>query len=179
MICPKPWPNDRNISTQHIPTLLAQHLQAPAKLLHYFSTTYHNIVGHNMLLHMFGHPVAMLCDMLGFENQTSAHEWVQHFSNLAITMTITSCKIHKCCMKNLTSFKFEYPTSRDTSQQRGQTCSTCCTQHCWDILRLNVVIILPGLKDDFQSVVLRSLRTLMFINIINGWPDGMRIDVLC
>ena len=32
-------------------------------------------------------------------------------------------------------------------------------------------------KDDFQSV-LRSLRTLMFINIINGSLDGMRIDVI-
>ena len=32
-------------------------------------------------------------------------------------------------------------------------------------------------KDDFQSV-LRSLRTLMFIYIINGSLDGMRIDVI-
>ena len=32
-------------------------------------------------------------------------------------------------------------------------------------------------KDDFQSV-LRSLRTLIFINIINGTLDGMRIDVI-
>ena len=32
-------------------------------------------------------------------------------------------------------------------------------------------------KDDFQSV-LRSLRTLMFINIINGALDAMRIDVI-
>ena len=33
------------------------------------------------------------------------------------------------------------------------------------------------LKDDFQSV-LRSLRTLMFLNIIHGSLDGMRIDVI-
>ena len=33
------------------------------------------------------------------------------------------------------------------------------------------------LKDDFQSV-LRSLRTLVFINIINGSLDGMQIDVI-
>ena len=32
-------------------------------------------------------------------------------------------------------------------------------------------------KDDFQSV-LCSLRTLMFINIINGAIDGIRIDVI-
>ena len=33
------------------------------------------------------------------------------------------------------------------------------------------------LKDDFQSV-LGSLRTIMFLNIINGSLDGMRIDVI-
>ena len=33
------------------------------------------------------------------------------------------------------------------------------------------------LKDDFQFV-LRRLRTLVFINIINGSLDGMRIDVI-
>ena len=32
-------------------------------------------------------------------------------------------------------------------------------------------------EDDFQSV-LRSLRTLMFIKIINGSLDGMQIDVI-
>ena len=33
------------------------------------------------------------------------------------------------------------------------------------------------LKDDFQSV-LRSFRTLMFINILNGSLDGMRINFI-
>ena len=32
-------------------------------------------------------------------------------------------------------------------------------------------------KDDFQFV-LRSLRTLMFVNIINGSLDGMQINVI-
>ena len=36
---------------------------------------------------------------------------------------------------------------------------------------------LKVIKDNFQSV-LRSLRTLMFINIINGALDGMRMDVI-
>lgn len=31
--CFKPGPNDRNISTQHITTLLVQHLQAPAPMI--------------------------------------------------------------------------------------------------------------------------------------------------
>ena len=40
----------------------------------------------------------------------------------------------------------------------------------------NKGFVLLTLKDDFQTV-LRSLRTLMFTNIINGSLDGMRIDV--
>jgi len=76
-------PNDGNISTQHIATLLAQHLQAPAKRSQHFSTTYRNIVGRNML-RAFGRPVATFCDMLGIENRTSAHARVQHCcTNLA------------------------------------------------------------------------------------------------
>ena len=52
--------------TQHIPTLLAQHLQAPAKRSQHFSTTYRKIVGCNML-RAFGQPVATCCDMLGMK----------------------------------------------------------------------------------------------------------------
>ena len=38
--CPiKPRPNDRNMSTQHIATLLAQYLQAPAKRSQHFDAT--------------------------------------------------------------------------------------------------------------------------------------------
>jgi len=43
-IC-KLQPNDFSISTQHIPTFLAQHLQAPAKRSQHFNTAYPNIVG--------------------------------------------------------------------------------------------------------------------------------------
>ena len=35
----KPRSNDRNISTQHIPTLLAQHLEAPAKRSRHLNAT--------------------------------------------------------------------------------------------------------------------------------------------
>ena len=48
---------------QHIPTLLAQHLQAPAKRSQHLNATYRNIVSRNML-HAFDHPVAACCDML-------------------------------------------------------------------------------------------------------------------
>ena len=35
---------------------------------------------------------------------------------------------------NLTTFKLE-PTTRNMSQQGGQTRVTCCAQQCWDMLR--------------------------------------------
>ena len=73
----EPRPNDSNISTQHIPTLFAQHLQAPAKRSHHLNATDRSIVGRNML-HAFGRPVATCCDMLRVENRTSAHTQAQH-----------------------------------------------------------------------------------------------------
>ena len=73
----KPRPNDSNILIQHIPTLLAQHLQAPAKRLQHFNATNRSTTGRNTL-RVFGHPVATCCDMLGIENRNSAHARVQH-----------------------------------------------------------------------------------------------------
>jgi len=45
----KPGQDDRNNSTQHISTLLAQHLKVPAKRTQHLQATYPNTVGHNML----------------------------------------------------------------------------------------------------------------------------------
>ena len=94
----KPGPNDRSISTQHVLTLLAQHLPAPAKRSQQLNATYRNIVRRNML-HAFDHPVATSCDTFHEPGQT----------------TTTSCKMHKCWVKNLTIFKFE-PKTPNTSQ---------------------------------------------------------------
>ena len=107
----KPRPNDRNISTQHIATLLAQHLQAPAKRSQHFGTTYRNIVG-RIMLRTFGHPVATRCDMLGIENRTSAYALMHKLLHEPGQTTTTLCNIHKCCMKNLTSFKFKASAQR-------------------------------------------------------------------
>jgi len=109
----KPRPNDDNISTQHIATLLAQHLQVPAKRSQYFSTTYRNIVGSN-ILRAFCHPVAT-CWVLKIELvrmsgcNIFARTWPNDYT------TTTSCNIHQCCMKNLTSVKFK-PTTPNMSQ---------------------------------------------------------------
>ena len=60
-------PNDSNILTQHIPTLLAQHLQAPAKRSQHLNATDRNIVGCN-ILRAFGHHVVMCCGVLPWSN---------------------------------------------------------------------------------------------------------------
>ena len=79
----KLWPNDCNISTQLIPTLLAQHLQSPAKRSQNLNATDRNIVGRNML-HAFCHLVATCYDMLRVENRTNAYAQAQHCcTNLA------------------------------------------------------------------------------------------------
>ena len=59
----KPRLNDSNISTQHIPTFLAPHLQAPAKRSQHFNATYCNIVRRNMLHAFFGHHFATCCEL--------------------------------------------------------------------------------------------------------------------
>ena len=48
---------------------------------------------------------------------------------------------------------------------------------CSPMVGQSFYTMIVALKDDFQSV-LHCLRTLMFVNIINGSLDGMRIDVI-
>ena len=116
-----PRPNDR-ISMQHIATLLAQCLQAPAVQSQNFDAIYHSIVGRNML-RVFGHHVATCFGMMRDENPTSAHAMEQQCSS----------KLAKR-LQHHTSFKFE-PTAPNTSQQGVPTRATCCTQQCCDMLR--------------------------------------------
>ena len=61
--------------------------------------------------------------------------------------------------------------SRFTQSKNAHLCITKCKGEP----HINVGDVL--FKDDFQSI-LRSLRTLMVINIINGSLGGMRIDVV-
>ena len=99
--------------------MLAQHLQAPAKRSRHFNVTDRNIAGSNML-HAFGHPVATCCDMLRVENRTSAHALAQHCcTNLAKRLQYHATST-KCCMKNLTIFKFEPTTSNNKVAKRTQ-----------------------------------------------------------
>ena len=105
-----PRPNDR-ISMQHIATVLAQCLQAPAVQSQNFDAIYHSIVGRNML-RVFGHHLATCFGMMRDENPTSAHAMEQQCSS----KLAKRLQHHTTPMKNLTSFKFE-PTAPNTSQQ--------------------------------------------------------------
>ena len=71
------------MSTQHFPTLLAQHLQAPAKRSQNLNATDRSIIARNML-HAFGHSFARCCNMLRVQNRASAHAQAQRCcTNLA------------------------------------------------------------------------------------------------
>ena len=105
---------------QHIPTLLAQHLQAPAKWLQHLNATDRNIVGRNVL-RAFGHPVAMCYEMLRVKNRTGAHAQAQH------------------CCTNLAKWLQHHATSTNVAwifdhfQIWAKSCcnvATYCTQQC-------------------------------------------------
>ena len=140
-------PNDSNVSTQHIPTLLAQHLQAPAKRSQHLNTTDHNINGRNML-HAFGHPVAMCWELkIGLVRMPRCNIVAQTWP-----IDHNMMQHPQCCMKNLTIFKFE-PTTPNIAQHLA-TCRNRVakrTQHVAPkklqyMLRWNIAIVFPGFK---------------------------------
>ena len=119
----------------------------PGQMIATFHTTYANAVDpafassgqtitafeRNISQHCWSQHVARVwppcCDMLGVENRTSAQHWSP---NLAKRLT-TSCNIQKCCMKNLTNFRFQ-PTTPNMLQHvatslggsLGWPTATCC-----------------------------------------------------
>ena len=141
----KPRPNDSNISTQHIPTMLAQYLQALAKRLwKHLNATDCNIVGRSML-HAFSHPVETCCDMLPIENRTSAHaswaqrcctnlaKWLQHHAtptNIAwkIWPLLNFSQQHPTCCNMLQHVATGWPNVRSMLQPTMLRCVAlkCC-----------------------------------------------------
>ena len=71
-----------------------------------------------------GNAVARCCDMLGVENRTSAHARGATLLQEP-GQTTTTCNNHKCCMKNLTIFKFE-PTAPNTLQHVAKGWPNAC-----------------------------------------------------
>ena len=143
-----------------------------------------------------GQPIATI------ERNISQHCWLQHVARVwphvamccaypGATLlhepgqkTTTSCKIHKCCMKNLTIFKFG-PTTPNMLQQGGQARTTCCDQQCCDMLRWEVAIVWPGLISNFLATASHGLRfpsahlyIVLLINWDNSWQmKGMLVTV--
>ena len=147
-----PRPNHSNTSTQHISTLLAEHLQAPARQSHLLKAIDRNIVGRNML-QAFGHPVATFCDMLRVENRASVHAQEQHCCANQVkhraTSTNVAWKIWPFSnFEPTTNLSQHAATCCNKSQPDGKTHATCCTQQCCDRSRWNVVIVWPGLYID-------------------------------
>ena len=160
----KPRPNDNNISTQHIPTLLAQHLQAPAKRWQHLNATDRNFVRREML-HAFSNPVATCCDMLRVENRTSAHAQAQHCcTNLAkrpqhhVTSTNVAWKIWP--FSNLSQ---QHPTCRN-SKVAKRTQHVTPMQQCWDKLIWGVAIVWPGLYNDGTETVKAPAKRWQHLN---------------
>ena len=136
------WKNKQYFSTDLI-------FQAPAKRSQHLNTTNPNIVGpafastgqtiptfeRNISQHCCCARLATLllrvyaCWILKIEQvrmlwrNIVARTW---------PLSTTSCNIHKCCIKNLTIFKFEptTPNISHMSQLSGQMRTKCCPKQC-------------------------------------------------
>ena len=136
----KPRPNYSNTSTQHIGTLLAQHLQTPAKRSQHLKATDRNIAGRNML-HAFGHPQlrrVATCWKLEIElvrmprRNIVARTWPNDSNIMQHPQMLHEKFDHfQIWAKNLTQ---HVATCCNKSQPSDQTHATCCTQQCCDRL---------------------------------------------
>ena len=176
----KPRPNDGNISTQHIPTLLAQHLQAPAKRSQHLNATDCN-VGCN-LLRAFGHHVAMCCGMLRVENRTSAYALAQHCCTLNLAKRLQ----HRATSTNVAwkiwSFSnLSHATTPNTSQQDGQTHATFSTQQCCDMLRWDVAFVWPGAAEQLTTELFDGKERNQLYCALNSrkFAQTTRIPTVC
>ena len=129
---------------------------ASAKRSQHISTTYPNIVGPTFvssdltiatLFNVGATCCARLATLLRHV-RTSAHARVQHI----VARTLLNGNIHKCQLyEKFDQFQIwanntqHVATSRNTSQQDGQTRATCWAQQCCDMLRWNVAIVWSGL----------------------------------
>ena len=104
----KPRPNDCNISTQHIATLLS--VACCARLA--------TLLG----------SVATCCDMLGVvgSNLKMVKFFMQHLWMLRDVVVVWPGSYNNVAPGHVHWFDFQYPTCRKTSQQVGQTRATCC-----------------------------------------------------
>ena len=159
----KARPNDSNTSTQHIATLLAQHLEAPTKRSQHVNATARKIVGRNML-HAFGNSVATCCDMLSIlkmelvrmprinvvarrlqHHATSTNAawkidqfqiWANSTQHVATRRNRVAKRVQHVAPYNVAIYCAQLLRSFDRSSQM-------LGQQCWEILCWNVAIIWP------------------------------------
>jgi len=74
--------------------------------------------------------------------------------------TTTTCNNHKCCMKNLTSFKFE-PTTPNMSQHFA-TCGNSVAKRKQHVVPNNVVVCCIEILQSFGRGLLIKMVTLKF-----------------
>ena len=86
--------------------------------------------------------------------------WVLKIKLVCMPRCNSSCNLHKCCVNNLNTFKFE-PTTPNTSQQGGQTSATGCSWDCWDILQLNRDTLHQNYGTLYQTSLKRFKQTLL------------------
>ena len=110
---------------------------------------------HYNMLHTFGHPVALCCNMLyvvssGLKMVKFA---IQHFGCCTMLYLFGHVRatLHCYCAWacalvwfSISKCRPRYPMCCNILQQGGQTGATCCTQQCCDMLRWNVVCVWPG-----------------------------------
>ena len=127
----KPRPKDNNVSTQNIPTMLAQHLQAPAKRSQHFNATDCNIVGATCCVRLATllQRVATCCELKIELVRMPGRKIVSQTWSNEYNIMQHSQMLHE----KFDNFQIS-PTTPNMSRQGGQTQATRCTQQCCDRL---------------------------------------------
>ena len=148
----EPWPNDRNMPTQHIATLLGATC----------------CVRLDTVLRCVGTCWVLLAQVWKWSNLSQQHptrrNMLQQDGQMHATCCAQQCPVAICCVGMMRSFgqglSQQHPTRRNASQHGGQTHATCRAQQCCDLLRWHVAIVWPGLNTDvWQAIVARATKS--------------------
>ena len=139
-----PRPNDRNISTQHIATLLG------ATCCVRLATLLQRVACCELKIKLVRMP----------RRNIVARTWPNDYNIMQHPQMLRQKLDHFQIWASNTQ---HVVTHCNTSQHGGQTHATCCAQQCCDKLRLNVAIVEPGLKRSqhfstrYRSIVGRNM----------------------
>ena len=134
----KSRPNDGNISTQHCFFLLLLFL--------FIYLFYNNATQHYWVQHVV-HVWPPCCDVLQHVGCCWLKFFMQRLWMLHDVLVVLPGSCHNVAPRHAHWFDFQYPICRNTSQQVGQMCATCCAEQCCDMLYSNVAIVWPELAN--------------------------------